>query len=713
MADSQTPSNPYVGPVPFGPEHKDLFFGRDYEAKLLYARAVAERVVLFYAESGTGKTSLINTRLIPSLSQRYQVLPMVRVGRDLPAKFDYEDIYNIYTFNTLVSLGGPKVKPEELTVKPLISLMQDKLVDIDFERPHWLIFDQFEEIVTTHLVQRDKRADFFDQLRELLEKDRFLSLVLAVREDYLADIYDYAPHMPGRLEVRLRMTALSTKAATDAVILPAEKAGRKFSREAAKLIVEDLSQLRVADMEDPIIGDRVEPLNLQIVCFTFWERLNAVARTGEETSPITEEHVKKYAKVDEVLENYYDAVLKSVTENAKVVTEAELRRWIGDTLITPSGIRAQVNRGFLKTGNLPNKVVDLLHEAHLLRVEEVRGGKWYELSHDRFIAPILQSNAKWAAPEGESPLALAAKLWIKNNHDESYLLRGQALQAAQENYLPEIANLTQAERDYLTASINGASNRTRKNYTVLTGVIIATLYLAGFGLYQMWKSNARNRAYELKNKEYELKNLEYEQERDQFQKQKAITAQLLKDLGVTSEYPLQPLPSPSPSPSVDSAGPTFTTNSSVVGEVHWRLSTDGTVEYLDNWDQNNIMTVDIPQLQNIQGANGGKVQFNRLAANQLKEAWAEVETQGLLNRVVSWQGSFARKAIGTRLSSHALGLAFDINIEANQTGVVPALQGDPGSVRELVPIFQKHGFTWGGNWTVPDGGHLEVTKLVK
>src|SRR5262245_60692865 len=250
MADSQTLSNPYVGPVPFGPEHKDLFFGRDYEAKLLYARAVAERVVLFYAESGTGKTSLINTRLIPSLSQRYQVLPVVRVGRDLPAKLSYEDIYNIYSFNILVSLGS-KVKPEELTVKPLFSLVQDKLVDIDFDRPHWLIIDQFEEIVTTHLVQRDKRADFFDQLRELLEKDKSLSFVLAVREDYLADIYDYAPHVPGRLEVRLRMTGLNTKAATDAIILPAEKAGRHFSREAAKLIVDDLSQLRVADLQDP------------------------------------------------------------------------------------------------------------------------------------------------------------------------------------------------------------------------------------------------------------------------------------------------------------------------------------------------------------------------------------------------------------------------------------------------------------------------------
>jgi|ERR1051326_1571647 len=701
MTDSQKLPNPYPGPKPFGIEYKDVFFGRDVEAKLLNACAVAERVVLFYAESGAGKTSLINTCLIPTLSQKYKVLPVVRLGYDLPAKLSYEQVYNIYAFNTLVSLTGTKYKPEELTVKTLLSLKQDKLVDINFDQPHYLIIDQFEEIVTTHLVQRDKRSDFFDQLKELLEKDPHLSLVLAMREDYLADVYDFAPHLPGRLNVRLRMTTLNTKAAMEAVRRPAEKAGRIFSGEAAKLIVEDLSQLRAADREAPIAGEHVEPLNLQIVCFTFWERLNTAAEAGENTSAITEEHVRKYAKVDEVLETYYDDVIRKVAGSSAGVTEADLRRWIGDTLITPSGIRAQVNRGFFKTGTLPSRVVDSLFQAHLLRVEDVRGGKWYELSHDRFITPILHSNAKWGSPDSPAWLGNAAKKWIESNHHDSLLFRGQSLRTAHQIYLPNFANLNQDERDFLTASINAESRRTRKNYVFLVITIVVTLALAIFGLYKTRDANRKNR--------------EYEQERTQFQQQKLITAELLKQFGVTSEYTpqQQPSPSPSPSPKIDLSGPIFTTNSPVVGQVRWRLSPDNDVEYLDDWDTLNIISVEIPQLRDVSNANNGKIQFNRLAADQLKAAWAEVESKGLLNRVLTWQGSLARKPVGNRLSSHALGLAFDINYDYNPTGVVPALEDDVGSVRELVPIFQKYGFIWGGNWRVPDGGHFEVVRIVK
>ena len=95
----------------------------------------------------------------------------------------------------------------------------------------------------------------------------------------------------------------------------------------------------------------------------------------------------------------------------------------------------------------------------------------------------------------------------------------------------------------------------------------------------------------------------------------------------------------------------------------------------------------------------------------MKEAWAEVEAKGMLDDVLSWEGSFARKAVQGRLLPHALGLAFDMNYDYNRTGFIPAGDAEVGSVRELVPIFQKHGFTWGGNWKVPDGAHFQVNRI--
>ena len=60
--------NPYVGPRSFERKERALFFGREREARDLLALAISKRLVLFYAPSGAGKSSLINARLIPSLA---------------------------------------------------------------------------------------------------------------------------------------------------------------------------------------------------------------------------------------------------------------------------------------------------------------------------------------------------------------------------------------------------------------------------------------------------------------------------------------------------------------------------------------------------------------------------------------------------------------------------------------------------------------------
>ena len=72
-------NNPYIGPRPFERQHRDRFFGRDKEGRELQALIVAEREVLFYAQSGAGKSSLLNARVIPGLEEEgYTVLPVAR-----------------------------------------------------------------------------------------------------------------------------------------------------------------------------------------------------------------------------------------------------------------------------------------------------------------------------------------------------------------------------------------------------------------------------------------------------------------------------------------------------------------------------------------------------------------------------------------------------------------------------------------------------------
>jgi peptidoglycan hydrolase-like protein with peptidoglycan-binding domain len=140
------------------------------------------------------------------------------------------------------------------------------------------------------------------------------------------------------------------------------------------------------------------------------------------------------------------------------------------------------------------------------------------------------------------------------------------------------------------------------------------------------------------------------------------------------------------------------------------------IRILGSWARDNIVMVPIPQLRAALGSGAPSgMQFHRLAAEQLKALWADWEEAGLLDRVLSFAGSFVPRFIRgstTVLSNHAFGSAFDINASENGLGVRPALVGERGCVRELVTIANRRGFYWGGHFgSRPDGMHFEVAFL--
>ena len=74
--------NPYIGPRAFDEQDQDRFFGRAKEGWQLASLVIAHRAVLLYAQSGAGKTSLLQASLVPSLRQRNRIetLPIGRVS---------------------------------------------------------------------------------------------------------------------------------------------------------------------------------------------------------------------------------------------------------------------------------------------------------------------------------------------------------------------------------------------------------------------------------------------------------------------------------------------------------------------------------------------------------------------------------------------------------------------------------------------------------
>jgi hypothetical protein len=391
---------PYVGPRPFGRNEKDLFFGRDRETRDLCSLVVAHPIVLLYAASGAGKSSLLNAGLIPLLEARgYEVLPSARVSGRIRDAVNNAGVDNVYAFNILSSWAGPSVDPRDLVKVDIASFLASRPHRKDAAGEPVLrvaLLDQFEELFTFARERWQERAALIRQLAEALERDPLLRIVLVMRREFVARLETFAPLLPQALRTRFPLDELGPKAAQEAIEGPLARTDRKIEPEASQRLVEELRTVTVrgAGGEDiETVGPSVEPVQLQVACAKLWDDLPPDVHT------ITAAHIETYGDVDKALKRFYEDAL-SAAETKTGVSKDRLRLWVDRYLITPGGTRGTVYRGPESTGReeraIPNAAVDVLEEKHLIRAEARAGGeRWYELTHDRFVGPIRESNRVW------------------------------------------------------------------------------------------------------------------------------------------------------------------------------------------------------------------------------------------------------------------------------------------------------------------------------
>lgn len=489
--------NPYVGPRTFTRAERHLFFGREREARDLLALVISERLVLFYAQSGAGKSSLINTSLIPDLEKEgFEVLPVGRVsGQTGPEAM----VENIFVYNLILSLHQAENIPAEFAGMSLATfldnlvLLGDKFYfDDRYEygrdeqlKPRVLIIDQFEEILTTHLDLWLHRAVFFAQLNQALQADDQLWVALALREDYLAALDPYADYLSDKLPARYYMQRMDYRAALQAIQNPAEQAGRPFTPNAAQTLADNLRQIKGGQA----LGQYIEPVQLQVVCYQLWTDLQV-----QPAPKITRQDLREIGNVDQSLTRFYEDGLRSAL-NQTDCSERRLREWISTRLITPARTRGLVYRGAMETEGIPNTVIDLLTDAYLIR-GSIRGGDtWYELTHDRLVEPIVEANLLWQASY-DNPVARAYQGWMISGRLSEKLLRDQSLQEAEVFAETHPMDLTEAEQAYLVESRrqhNLEKERVRQakrqRNLIIASVIVVMMLLAFLAYWGLQKAN--------------------------------------------------------------------------------------------------------------------------------------------------------------------------------------------------------------------------------
>ena len=141
-----------------------------------------------------------------------------------------------------------------------------------------------------------------------------------------------------------------------------------------------------------------------------------------------------------------------------------------------------------------------------------------------------------------------------------------------------------------------------------------------------------------------------------------------------------------------------------LGEFSYTDATGTTFEQHSGFRQRWIVTADVPLL--------GQVTCHETVVEMLTGAMDQLSDEGLGHLVDAsghrgcWNPRLIRSVSGepSGLSRHSWGAAVDLNATTNPLGSA----GDQDE--RLVDVMEAWGFTWGGDWVVPDPMHFEYGR---
>ena len=404
----------YPGSRPFKDTEMDrsLFFGREKEVQSLLHLILSERIIVLFAKSGLGKTSLLNAGIFEPLRERKYFPIPIRLNDISEDNEILDNVYqeiekNVELYNIEHSVRDKSNFRQYIKTSEFWTKDDDLLIPI-------LVFDQFEELFTLH--SEDKRKKFISQLAVLLKKSNpanieqsaaknkhnndnspDVKIIISIREDFLAFLEELATEIPAILFNRFRLKALSTEQAKQAIVEPARLENNKltsyrfsYSPKAVRTIIHFLSKYK--DKNSIIQTDKIEPFQLQLICQDIENKIlrKQVKKDSEKKIVISEKDLGGYTGMKNILREFYKKQLKRVN----FIKRKKIRKLCEKGLII-SGRRLSLDSELIKKKyKIKEKLLSYLVSCRLLRMEPRMRGYYYEISHDTLIEPILYFRKK-------------------------------------------------------------------------------------------------------------------------------------------------------------------------------------------------------------------------------------------------------------------------------------------------------------------------------
>ena len=469
LPEQDLPESPYRHLHWFTRKDAEIFFGRGHQIHELYDRLTAPStapIMLFYGQSGVGKSSILDAGLIPRLEQDYEVRYLRRGDSGL--------------LNTLKQAFLPEAA--DLPIEDAWRVKEEQL-----GKPLIVFLDQVEEIFTRPL------ADMPDELEQLLKAVQAIfsdpnrrpqgKLVLGFRKEWLAELEaQLVVYELPRTKVFLE--ALDRRGIIEVVRGPVrsarlrERYGLTIDDGLAEIIADDLLEDR---------GSAIAP-TLQILLTKMWAR----ATEANYERPQFNQNLYQQMKRDGILlRDFLNQQIAAFGQQYPEVVNSGLLLDIIALHTTPLGTADQcsvedLQRQYAHLGSILPAILQRCQDLYLLTVatsaqkDSVRTTR---LAHDT-LAPIVREQFDHSDKPGQR----ARRILDNRSVDWAGEQRGTPLDEADLKMVENgeagthVWNVTEQKLVNASRELRGRLQRTRKILKVVGAVAVAAIVgLGGFG----------------------------------------------------------------------------------------------------------------------------------------------------------------------------------------------------------------------------------------
>ena len=388
----------YPGVRSFEEQDQTRFRGRSAATEELLLRVLSVRLLLQFAPSGVGKTSLLNAGLFPRL-RPHDYFPFI-VRLNLAGESLTEAVRRaMQDAAKRCGLSEPLIPEQAPDLWQLLAGAQLWSDDLRLLTPV-LVFDQFEEVFT--LRDEAFRKAFAAEIGDLAAGQRRqaaaepgesgvppLKIIISLREEYLGKLEEFSASIPSLFQERLRLPPLSATEAREAIVEPARLPGTHWATPPFGFKPECLDFL--IDFIDGLSASVriIEPLTLQLVCQQAETLVLQRPAADGAARQLAEADFEGQAGLERLVRNYY---LQELGKLADATTRRRAREMFEEGLLDPAGKRLMLEQGEIERKyRLDETALNALVASSLLRREPRNESIFYEISHDRLTDTIAKN----------------------------------------------------------------------------------------------------------------------------------------------------------------------------------------------------------------------------------------------------------------------------------------------------------------------------------